>query len=206
MLGKIWCSHKEFQLQRVIIAQVLFRLQKIDSVESIIAPTFANFEFRLKFSCDFSAWLTDHLDTIFVLLCFGRSAFLHLKKHRDIVTLSIGTITIGIHLKAPGDTIGKQRLRVDRIIWVSVVRKVLQIVSCVGKFRNKIRWKVNSNWLREPECGSLVDLLQLPDEFRRLPYQFWLRFIGQIIRHWLLKWVKLLYFSCHGSLLAQKIQ
>ena len=97
MLGEIRGPHKEFQLQRIIIAQVLFRLQKINSVEAIIAPTLANFEFWLKLSRHFSAWLTDHLNTVLIFLSFGRCALLHLKKNWDIIALSIVAITIRVH-------------------------------------------------------------------------------------------------------------
>lgn len=172
MLTEVWSSHIKLQKEWVVFTKILLRLEKVDPVEPIVAPTFTHFELRLELSGYFAIGiaLANHFDSIFILLSISRDTLLHLQKDWDVVTLRIVAIAIRVHFKSPSNPIRHQRLAVDRIFWMAMMWKVLQVIRCRHKLGNQIRSKLSCYIVHKLKRGSTVDFLQLSNQFCWLLY------------------------------------
>ena len=71
MLRIVWSSHKELKSDRVIISvKIALSIKKVDSIESVIAPTFTNLKLRSKLPDNLCPGISmvDHLDSVLILL------------------------------------------------------------------------------------------------------------------------------------------
>lgn len=82
LLGIAGRSDEELQTQTVVLGQVLLILEMIDSVESVVAPAFADFKFGLEFTDhSFIFDAGNHLHAVFVFLSLSRQTFLHFEEN-----------------------------------------------------------------------------------------------------------------------------
>lgn len=123
MLRVVRSSHEEFESYGIISCiQVTLSVQKVDPVEAIVSPAFANLELRGKLSHNLGTRVSvvDHFDPVLVLLCLRvGKALEHLEEYTDVVAFG-NTVTVWIHFESPGEAaLGDQwRVRIHDLVVV----------------------------------------------------------------------------------------
>lgn len=161
MLTEAWSPNIKLQIEGVVIPKVMLRLKQINPIKPIVAPTFTHLKFRLKLSGNFTIGvsLAYHFHSILVFLRISWNTLLHLEEYWDVVTLCIVAIPIGIDFKSPSNPIRHKRLTVNRIFWMSMVRKVLQVVRCRHEVGNKVWSELSRHIIHKLKCWSIVNFL-----------------------------------------------
>jgi hypothetical protein len=141
MLGVVRSSHKELQRDRIIsLVEIAFSFKQVYPVESIVTPTFTNFEIRSKLS-DYLCTLISviyHFNSVFIFLSLGiRKAFEHFEKYTDVISFG-DTVSVGIYFETPGKaTSGDQRwIRIYYFIFIGNLILVLSYPAEVFNDKN----------------------------------------------------------------------
>ena len=152
--------------------QIAFWFKLVDSVESIVTPTFSNLELRLVFSSDFgvTASVRNHFYTVLILLRFCWLhhwwALVHFEEDGNIVSVSVLSISIWVNFEAPSYSIRKKRWWVDWIFTMPQLWEVSQFIFTAVIIWHNVTRELNLDWiLNIVITRPCIQFLQLSNQF-----------------------------------------
>lgn len=176
-----WCTNVVLEGDRVPgclqvtlgEGKITLPLQKINAIETIVAPAFTHFKVWWELTDHTQArrlTMVKHLYTILVLARLTQS-LKHLKKDADVVTLGY-SVTIGVYFKSPSKAIEDEWVRIDHFMGVADSWEVLDHESGAFIVRYQLRGEIHTQWMREGRlrgsCRFVMDLSQLADKLSAL--------------------------------------